>query len=171
MKESTFLSRSFADQGVKLRIRKEPRTMMYVCRAAVRSVSHTDSPGNALIPNPMSTHLRRCLHARQIAHPCRCLRLAFQEGIRRRRGATIIMVRRRRPPNAIGPPSIMGAVLKQRVGWLVRWTRTAAQWRRMVSLPCTDSRERTQRLCSHTRPDRWWPITGFVVLLSGLTNY
>ncbi|KAJ5815540.1 Velvet factor [Penicillium riverlandense] len=28
MKESTFLSRSFADQGVKLRIRKEPRTMM-----------------------------------------------------------------------------------------------------------------------------------------------
>jgi hypothetical protein len=30
MMESTFLSRSFADQGVKLRIRKEPRTMMYV---------------------------------------------------------------------------------------------------------------------------------------------
>ncbi|KAJ5701922.1 Velvet factor, partial [Penicillium malachiteum] len=28
MMESTFLSRSFADQGVKLRIRKEPRTMM-----------------------------------------------------------------------------------------------------------------------------------------------
>lgn len=27
MLESTFLSRSFADQGVKLRIRKEPRTM------------------------------------------------------------------------------------------------------------------------------------------------
>lgn len=30
MMESTFLSRSFADQGVKLRIRKEPRTMLYV---------------------------------------------------------------------------------------------------------------------------------------------
>lgn len=28
MAESTFLSRSFADQGVKLRIRKEPRTLM-----------------------------------------------------------------------------------------------------------------------------------------------
>ncbi|OJJ44026.1 hypothetical protein ASPZODRAFT_135465 [Penicilliopsis zonata CBS 506.65] len=28
MAESTFLSRSFADQGVKLRIRKEPRTML-----------------------------------------------------------------------------------------------------------------------------------------------
>lgn len=28
MAESTFLSRSFADQGVKLRIRKEPRTVM-----------------------------------------------------------------------------------------------------------------------------------------------
>jgi hypothetical protein len=27
MQESTFLSRSFADQGVKLRIRKEPRTL------------------------------------------------------------------------------------------------------------------------------------------------
>ncbi|PWY87641.1 hypothetical protein BO70DRAFT_385899 [Aspergillus heteromorphus CBS 117.55] len=30
MAESTFLSRSFADQGVKLRIRKEPRTLMSV---------------------------------------------------------------------------------------------------------------------------------------------
>lgn len=30
MAESTFLSRSFADQGVKLRIRKEPRALMYV---------------------------------------------------------------------------------------------------------------------------------------------
>ena len=30
MAESTFLSRSFADQGVKLRIRKEPRTVMSV---------------------------------------------------------------------------------------------------------------------------------------------
>ena len=30
MAESTFLSRSFGDQGVKLRIRKEPRTLGYV---------------------------------------------------------------------------------------------------------------------------------------------
>ncbi|KAJ5224027.1 Velvet factor [Penicillium chermesinum] len=34
MMESTFLSRSFADQGVKLRIRKEPRTGMAMKRAA-----------------------------------------------------------------------------------------------------------------------------------------
>lgn len=30
MAESTFLSRSFGDQGVKLRIRKEPRVLGYV---------------------------------------------------------------------------------------------------------------------------------------------
>lgn len=30
MSESTFLSRSFGDQGVRLRIRKEPRTLVYV---------------------------------------------------------------------------------------------------------------------------------------------
>lgn len=30
MSESTFLSRSFGDQGVRLRIRKEPRTLLYV---------------------------------------------------------------------------------------------------------------------------------------------
>jgi hypothetical protein len=29
MSESTFLSRSFGDQGVRLRIRKEPRTLLY----------------------------------------------------------------------------------------------------------------------------------------------
>lgn len=29
MAESTFLSRSFGDQGVRLRIRKEPRTLLY----------------------------------------------------------------------------------------------------------------------------------------------
>lgn len=28
MAESTFLSRSFGDQGVRLRIRKEPRTLL-----------------------------------------------------------------------------------------------------------------------------------------------
>lgn len=30
MSESTFLSRSFGDQGVRLRIRKEPRTLLWV---------------------------------------------------------------------------------------------------------------------------------------------
>jgi hypothetical protein len=41
--ESTFLSRSFADQGVKLRIRKEPRTMMYVLDRTRKPGSVTDS--------------------------------------------------------------------------------------------------------------------------------
>ena len=36
MTESTFLSRSFGDQGVRLRIRKEPRTLLYVPRLYVR---------------------------------------------------------------------------------------------------------------------------------------
>ena len=30
MSESTVLSRSFGDQGVKLKTRKEPRTLLYV---------------------------------------------------------------------------------------------------------------------------------------------
>ena len=36
MTESTFLSRSFGDQGVRLRIRKEPRTLLYVPTLYVR---------------------------------------------------------------------------------------------------------------------------------------
>ena len=79
MAESTFLSRSFADQGVKLRIRKEPRALMYVETFPTllwyteRRVSCiTDSQlGNdpfhdlKISPNPW-------LLVHQIARPCKC---------------------------------------------------------------------------------------------------
>ncbi|EFR03838.1 hypothetical protein MGYG_06837 [Nannizzia gypsea CBS 118893] len=42
MAESTFMSKSFADQGVKLRIRKEPRTLL----STKRQYNHNDSYHN-----------------------------------------------------------------------------------------------------------------------------
>ncbi|KAJ5102576.1 Velvet factor [Penicillium argentinense] len=50
MMESTFLSRSFADQGVKLRIRKEPRTMMK------RSAPRPDEFPQAIPPRSPDRH-------------------------------------------------------------------------------------------------------------------
>ncbi|KAL3479880.1 velvet factor-domain-containing protein [Aspergillus californicus] len=59
MAESTFLSRSFADQGVKLRIRKEPRTL--IKRAAPRPEEFAQalpprSPERASMQIPASTY-------------------------------------------------------------------------------------------------------------------
>jgi hypothetical protein len=37
MDESTYLSRAFSDQGVRLRLRKEPRAMMYVRKRGIHT--------------------------------------------------------------------------------------------------------------------------------------
>ncbi|KAI2103206.1 hypothetical protein LOZ33_001155 [Ophidiomyces ophidiicola] len=53
MTESTFLSRSFADQGVKLRIRKEPRTLLLVEAQAARHEAHlANSRRKRQLPRP-----------------------------------------------------------------------------------------------------------------------
>ncbi|KAJ5138810.1 Velvet factor [Penicillium bovifimosum] len=56
MMESTFLSRSFADQGVKLRIRKEPRTTLSLKRTSRPEEFHqpvpTRSPERQSVPIP-----------------------------------------------------------------------------------------------------------------------
>lgn len=51
MTESTFLSRSFADQGVKLRIRKEPRTLLSVLKTAASKLEIDDDRKRQL-PRP-----------------------------------------------------------------------------------------------------------------------
>ena len=42
MEESTYLSRAFSDQGVRLRLRKEPRAMMYVQLEVHNAAANTD---------------------------------------------------------------------------------------------------------------------------------
>lgn len=72
MEESTYLSRAFSDQGVRLRLRKEPRAMMYVSYATFEFRNNTYT-GVASGRIPMAlTHqhpTRRSARACTITHP------------------------------------------------------------------------------------------------------
>jgi hypothetical protein len=67
LEESTFLSRAFSDQGVRLRLRKEPRTNMGTSKK--RSFTDYQEDGQDAGPVEMSRDLSGHTHPHQPLHP------------------------------------------------------------------------------------------------------